>query len=87
MTHHSAQKETEVKAYILVKTAPGGTGEAVGMIAKAKGVVSAEVTFGPYDIVVQVEGETLEAIAKTVVWQIRTVPGVLDTLSCIAAKV
>ena len=76
-----------MKAYILVKTAAAGTGEAVRMIQKAKGVVDADVTFGPYDIVVQVEGETLEAIGKTVIWEIRTVPGVLDTLTCTAVKV
>ena len=76
-----------MKAYILVKTEMAMTGEAFSLIQKAKGVVGADVTFGPYDIVVQVESDSLEDIAKAIVWEIRTVPGVLDTLTCVAVNV
>jgi hypothetical protein len=75
-----------MKAYILVKIESAATGEALGLIRKGKGVVSADVTFGPYDMVVQVESESLEVMARTVIWEIRTVPGVLDTLTCVAVS-
>jgi len=76
-----------MKAYVLVKTEMAMTAEALTLIRKAKGVVGAEVTFGPYDMVVQIEAENLEAIAKTIVWEIRTVPGIVDTMTCIAVNV
>ncbi len=76
-----------MKAYVLVKTEMAMTAEALTLIRKANGVVGAEVTFGPYDMVVQIEAENLEAIAKTIVWEIRTVPGIVDTMTCIAVHV
>lgn len=76
-----------MKAYVLIKTEMAMTAEALTLIRKAKGVVGAEVTFGPYDMVVQIEAENLEAIAKTIVWEIRTVPGIVDTMTCIAVHV
>lgn len=76
-----------MKAYVLVKTEMAMTAEALTLIRKAKGVVGAEVTFGPYDMVVQIEAENLETIGKTIVWEIRTVPGIVDTMTCIAVGV
>ena len=62
------------------------TADVVDMIRKIKGVVQADVTFGPYDAVVQVEAADLDTLSRVVIRDIRTVPGVIDTLTCLAVN-
>ena len=73
-----------MKAYVLVRTQLIETPGVVDMIRQVKGVISADVTFGPYDAVVQVEGNDLDALGRIIIHDIRTLPGVLDTLTCLA---
>jgi len=74
-----------VKAYVLIKMSTGDVGEAARMIKRIKGVREVCVTFGPYDAVAELEGGCLNDIARTVACQIQPVPGVAQTLTCVAA--
>lgn len=74
-----------MKAYVLIRSQLMDTAGVVDMIRKVKGVLSADVTFGPYDAVVQVEANDLDSLSRIIIRDIRTLPGVLDTLTCLAA--
>jgi DNA-binding Lrp family transcriptional regulator len=73
-----------MKAYVLVNSQTMETADVVEMMRKVKGVVTADVTFGPYDAVAIVEASDLNALGRIIVREIRTLPGVLDTITCLA---
>lgn len=75
-----------MKAYILVKTHVGETVSAVKMLRKHPQVVAADVTFGPYDAVVVVQADSLNAIGSLVTETIHGTPGVTETLTCLAIE-
>ena len=56
------------------------------MVRKIAGVIIADVTFGPYDVVAQVEAEGLDAVGRIIVREIRPLPGVIDTVTCLAVN-
>jgi len=62
------------------------TADAVRMMRKVKGIVAADTTFGPYDVVAQVEADNLDNIGRIVIREIRTLPGVSDTLTCVVVS-
>ena len=75
-----------MKAYVLVSSQTMETADVVEMMRKVKGVVTADVTFGPYDAVAIVEASDLNALGGIIVREIRTLPGVLDTITCLAVE-
>jgi len=75
-----------MKAYVLVSSQTMETADVVEMMRKVKGVVTADVTFGPYDAVAIVEASDLNALGGIIVCEIRTLPGVLDTITCLAVE-
>jgi DNA-binding Lrp family transcriptional regulator len=75
-----------VKAYVLINAQTMETAEVVEMMHEVKGVVAADVTFGPYDAVAIVEASDLNALGRIIVREIRTLPGVLDTITCLAVE-
>lgn len=48
------------------------------------GVLRADFTFGPYDVIAEIEANDLDGLGKVVTGTIRATPGVLDTLTCMA---
>jgi DNA-binding Lrp family transcriptional regulator len=44
-----------------------------------KGVLGLAVVTGEYDLIVQVQGRTIERLANTVLQEIQTIPGVTST--------
>ncbi len=75
-----------MKAYVLIRAQLMETANVVEMLHRVKGVISADVTFGPYDAVAQVEANDLDSLSRIIIHDIRTLPGVLDTLTCLAAN-
>jgi DNA-binding Lrp family transcriptional regulator len=75
-----------MRAYVLLRTQLMETAEVVKLMRQVKGVVSADVTFGPYDAVAQVEATDLDTLSRLVIRDIRTLPGVIDTLTCLAVQ-
>ncbi len=73
-----------MKAYVLIHTQASETAEVVAMARKVKGVTEADVTFGPFDAVAQVEADSLDAVGRIIVREIRSLPGVVDTVTCLA---
>jgi DNA-binding Lrp family transcriptional regulator len=76
-----------MKAYVLIKTRVGETVDVVRALRKLPGVVSADVTFGPYDAVAVVSADALDAIGDLVTGTIHSTPGVIETLTCLVVDV
>jgi DNA-binding Lrp family transcriptional regulator len=75
-----------VNAYILINVSGPQTKSALGKIQKFKGVMSAHVVVGPYDVIAFVEGENHKEIGDLVFTKIRRVQGVTATTTCFAME-
>ena len=76
-----------MKAYILIHIQTGEIGEVLKQLRRVKGVAQADMTFGEYDAIAMVEAADLQALGHLVAWEIQAIPGVLDTLTCLAVGV
>ena len=75
-----------MRAYILVHCRPGEDRHLVAALKGQPGVLRADVTFGPYDVIAEVEAADLSGVGKIVYSTIRPQPGVNDTLTCLAVE-
>lgn len=71
-----------VQAYILVQTEVGKAADVAKAIAEIDGVTLAEDVTGPYDVIVRVEGASVDELGALVVSSIQNVPGITRTLTC-----
>ncbi len=56
------------RAYVLITVkSPGQVKATANHLSEKKGVVSAEVIFGPYDIIAVIEGQDLRELSSTVI--------------------
>ncbi|MCA2000685.1 MAG: Lrp/AsnC ligand binding domain-containing protein [Chloroflexi bacterium] len=76
-----------MKAYVMIKIRSGEIKESVKQFRSIRGVVEAHMTFGPYDAVAVVEAENIAEIGAITALEIQTVPGVEQTLTCLAVDV
>ncbi len=72
-----------MQAYILINAHVGDIYAALGILRRTKGVVSAHGTFGPYDIVAQVEAEGVDELSTLVARQIQGISEIIETTTCI----
>jgi DNA-binding Lrp family transcriptional regulator len=72
-----------IKAYVLVVTNPGATRDVVSAISEIPGVVELHEVMGPYDIVVELEVESLRDVPPILSDKIRSVPGIESTTSLV----
>lgn len=75
-----------MRAYVLLKIQTGEVGEAMQQLQRTPGVERAEMTFGPYDAVAIVEASDLASLGNLVAWHIQTIPGIVQTLTCLAVE-
>jgi DNA-binding Lrp family transcriptional regulator len=73
-----------MKAYVLVNLQTLENADVVDMMRRVKGVTAADVTLGPYDAVATVEAGDINTLGRIIVREIRTLPGVQDTITCLA---
>ena len=59
--------------------------QVVGSLRALNGVTSADVITGTYDVIVLVDAPDMSAMADLVTGRIQGVPGVLRTITCVAA--
>ena len=71
------------KAYILMETTVGRSREVVTALSHMKGIKTVDTVTGPYDIIVVIEGETLNEIGDLVTQQIHPVAGISRTVTCL----
>lgn len=72
-----------IKAYVLIVTDPGKTRHVNEEIKKVPGIVEMHEVMGPYDIVVEIEVESLQEIPTILGERIRTIDGIQSTTSLV----
>ncbi|MBI2723809.1 MAG: Lrp/AsnC family transcriptional regulator [Chloroflexi bacterium] len=72
-----------IKAYVLVVTDPGSTKRVVAAIAAVEGVKETHEVMGPYDVVVELEVESLSDVPPILSDKIRAIPGIESTTSLV----
>lgn len=75
-----------MRGYVLVHTRAGEERDIVKQLKDVPGIMKAVSTFGPYDVIVEVQAADLASIGKLVYDRVRATPGVLDTLTCLAIE-
>lgn len=73
-----------MQAYILITVRPGQVTEVLKILRTLTAVTEAHMTFGPYDAVVKVEAEDLKQMGHIIAEEVQPIPGILETLTCIA---
>ena len=76
-----------MKAYILIKIRTGEIKQVVKELRKLEAVKSADMTFGPYDAVAVVEHDNINGIGSLLASSIQPIPGVEQTLTCLAVEI
>ncbi len=76
-----------MKAYILIKVRAGEVKEVVRQLRKIDKVVEANMTFGPYDAVAVVDAQDISSIGNMIAGAIQPIPGIEQTLTCLAVEV
>jgi len=71
-----------VSAYVLIQTEVGRAAAVSEAMRAVPGVRDADVVIGPYDIVLRLDGSTMDEIAQSVVTRIQVVEGITRTLTC-----
>lgn len=71
-----------VEAYVLVQTEVGRAEVVAGQLAALPGVVSAEYVTGPYDVVLRISADNLDALRSDVAASVQRVSGITRTLTC-----
>ena len=75
-----------MKAYILLNVSMGQVRTVVDHLRRSEKVVEANMTFGPYDAVAIVRIDNLEELGSLLTSVIQPIPGVIETLTCLAAE-
>ena len=70
------------KAYILIETAVGTSGDVADTLSSVQGVEIADTVTGPYDIIAAVEGSDLVAVGQLISSRIHRINGVVRTMTC-----
>ncbi len=73
-----------MKAYVLIKTRAGDIKEVVQNLRQVEGVTEAHMTFGPFDVVAEVETTDIGRLGDITASGIQPIPGVEQTLTCLA---
>ena len=71
-----------IKAYVLIQTEVGKSVTVSTEVAQLEGVISAVDVTGPYDVIVQLEANSIDDLGKTVVSRIQLTDGITRTLTC-----
>lgn len=76
-----------MKAYILIKIRTGEVKPVVRQLRKLASVESADMTFGPYDAVAVVQNGDINKLGTLLASEIQPIPGILETLTCLAVDI
>ena len=76
-----------MKAYILIKIRAGEVKDVVHQLRKIDKIVEANMTFGPYDAVAVIEAPDISSLGNLIAVAIQPIPGVEQTLTCLAVEV
>lgn len=76
-----------MKAYILINIRTGEIPNVVRQMKKIEQVREINMTFGPYDAVAIVESKDINDLGKILAGSVQPIPGVEETLTCLAVEI
>ena len=76
-----------MKAYVLINVRTGEIKDVVKQLKKIAQVKDANMTFGPYDTVAIVEARDVNDLGQILASEIQPIPGIEQTLTCIAVDI
>lgn len=76
-----------MKAYVLIKIRAGEVKDVVRQMRKLDNIVEAHMTFGPYDAVAVITAQDIGGLGSLIATTIQPIPGVEQTLTCIAVDI
>ena len=68
-----------ISAYVFIECRAGAAREVAQEVSKIKGVVRANATTGPYDVIALVEATDMNVLGDFIVTKIQSLSGVLRT--------
>lgn len=71
-----------VKAYVLIQTEVGKAAQVAQQLANIEGVQAAQAVTGPYDAIVSIAADDVDALGRLVVDKVQAVEGITRTLTC-----
>ncbi|MCZ6799813.1 MAG: Lrp/AsnC ligand binding domain-containing protein [Nitrospirae bacterium] len=75
-----------ISAFVLIDVSGDRTKSAYKTITRMEGVQKIYAVTGPYDLIVQIEAESIEHLNELVLSRIRSVDGVIKTSTAIVLK-
>ena len=72
------------RAFVLIETAVGRSRDVASALKQIPGVTSVDAVTGPYDVIVEIEGESLTDIGDLVTSRIHPITGITRTVTCLA---
>ena len=76
-----------MKAYVLINVRTGDVKDVVNQLRKLDNVLEVHMTFGPYDVVAAITADDINRLGTMIASSIQPIPGVEETLTCIAVDV
>jgi DNA-binding Lrp family transcriptional regulator len=73
-----------MKAYVLIKISTGDIPVALKLLRRLQCAREVTMTFGPFDAIAVLEAPSIEAISGCVAHEIQSIPGVVETCTCLA---
>jgi DNA-binding Lrp family transcriptional regulator len=68
-----------MKAYVLLHVRAGSIPEVVKNLQRTDGVQEAHMTFGPYDVVAEIQANDAKSLGTMLAVRIHPIPGIVDT--------
>ena len=75
-----------MKAYVLIHVRAGSVPEVVRNMRRLDGVIDANMTFGPYDVVAVIQADDVNKLGHLIAAKIQPIPGILDTITCLVVE-
>ena len=72
------------RAYVLIETAGGKSKDVADALRKVSGIAASDVVTGPYDVIAVAQGTDANSIARLVLNEVRGIPGISKTMTCLA---
>ncbi|MCA9934945.1 MAG: Lrp/AsnC ligand binding domain-containing protein [Anaerolineales bacterium] len=76
-----------MKAYILINIRIGSVNDVIHHLRRIDNVIEANMTFGPYDAVAIIQADDVNHLGRILADAIQPIPGVTETLTCLAVEV
>ncbi|MCX6065091.1 MAG: Lrp/AsnC ligand binding domain-containing protein [Chloroflexi bacterium] len=76
-----------MKAFVLINIRTGEVYDVIRQLKKIEQVKDVNMTFGPYDAVAVVVSKDIDDLGKILAGMIQPIPGVEETLTCLAVEI